>query len=485
MKKIKLRLFALLGAFVILTPSFATYAANDVEYSSTESDSVHDELPYKKIQPSGYTSNFTPTIKFFKCTGNTSTSLTFALSAYYTKDVIKNGKVVKELAKPDAFYYECKDLSTGEIIQGTWNTGSLSTVTLALDTKTEYAGKKIRYKKDTFLANGITSSGNVSGGYTISGLTPGHKYSVMVQAWNKGSHCIVHYEEKEQNGKTVEVTTPCTYFDNRETTLYKAKSTANAATAPKNGDIDAEAMSTRINGINAKDQTVYVAWNKNSGIDKYSYLVSALGSNGEFSEYKGNYRGNANPTVSGAANGAYIKVKANTVNKLTVYATGSTYGLKAITNTLGAEKVKATKYSWFLAPTTNSNTAKAIEIIPQVQVKGALNKNNKIKVQWQKITGLASSDKYVIYCSVANNINTFKKVATVSSSKSSYTITKVGSSKIDSKKNYCVYVVAVDSSVDLPDDDVDIEVEQKTVKSLVNYSYRATANGKPALIGKR
>ena len=120
-----------------------------------------------------------------------------------------------------------------------------------------------------------------------------------------------------------------------------------------------------------------------------------------------------------------------------------------------------------------------------MQVKTAINKSNKIKVTWSKIEGLETSDKYVIYCSEPNNANSFKKVATVGSDTSTYTITKVGKSNIDSKKNYYVYIVAVDSSVELPEDDIDIDVDAKQVKSMVNYSYRATPKGTPNLVGKR
>ena len=106
-------------------------------------------------------------------------------------------------------------------------------------------------------------------------------------------------------------------------------------------------------------------------------------------------------------------------------------------------------------------------------------------IDWQKIRGLKSSDNYIIYCSVANNVNTFKKVGKVSCSTSTYTFNKVSGKAIDSKKNYSVYVVAVDNSVDLPEDDVDIDVTQNKAQSLVNYSFRATRNGKTMLIGKR
>ena len=531
MKKIRLRLIALLGVFCLLTPTTLAYAedgydeeetisddefnntSDDISYDdsssdnnnssstdtdndiitepstpgATEDEDVHNALPVKKVQPSGYTSNFKPVVSFLKCTNNSSSSLTFALGTYYIKDTkSKTGKVVHNLAKPDGIHYICKDLSTGEITEGNWSPSSLSEVSLELNTKIKYDKKKPYYEKATFLANGITSSGATSGGYKITGLEAGHKYSVSVTVWNKGSHCTYHYESyQDTDGKTKERKTACTYYDNYEISMYKAKTTATAATSPANGDVDTEVVSTRLTGTTPKDQTIYMAWNKNAGVDKYTYVVSKLGSDGKFTEYKGNYRDEENPKLSGMSNGGYIKVSSNTISKVTVYATGSVYGLKKVIKTLGQEKAKATQYNWFLAPSTNKNSAKAIEVIPQVQVTNALNKNGKIKVNWQKIVGLKSTDNYIIYCSTENSINTFKKVGTVSCSKSTFTFNKVNGKAIDSKKNYCVYVVAVDKSVDLPDDDVDIDVTQKTAKSLVNYSFRATRTGKPALIGKR
>ena len=544
MKKVRLKLIALLGAFCLMVPTTLAYAEDDVEFDesvddnyddsssdygydddysdsndsnvdiddskdntntgntdtdddfntepskpgATESDDVHDALPVKKVQPSGYTSNFKPVVQFFKCIDNTSSSLTFALGTYYIKDTkSKSGKIVHNYTKPDGIHYVCKDVKTGDIIEGDWSTSSLHEVKLPLNTKIVYDNKgKATYEIGTFLANGITSSGTTSGGYKISGLEAGHKYSVSITVWNKGSHCTYHYETyQDSNGKTQEKRTACTYYDNYATSMFKAQSTATAATSPANGDVDAEVVSTRLTGTTPKYQTIYMAWNRNAGIDKYTYVVSKLGEDGKFTEYKENFRGNENPKLSGMSSGGYIKVPSNTISKVTVYATGSVYGLRKVTKTIGAEKTKASQYNWFLAPSTNKNSAKAVEVIPQVQVTNVLNKGGKIKVNWQKIRGLKSSDNYIIYCSVANSVNTFKKVGKVSCSTSTYTFNKVSGKAIDSKKNYSVYVVAVDNSVDLPEDDVDIDVTQNKAKSLVNYSFRATRNGKTMLIGKR
>ena len=544
MKKVRLKLIALLGVFCLMVPTTLAYAEDDVEFDesvddnyddsssdygydddysdskdsnvgiddskddantgntdtdddfntepskpgATESDDVHDALPVKKVQPSGYTSNFKPVVQFFKCIDNTSSSLTFALGTYYIRDTrAKSGKIVHNYTKPDGIHYICKDVKTGDIIEGDWSTSSLHEVKLPLNTKIVYNNKgKATYEIGTFLANGITSSGTTSGGYKISGLEAGHKYSVSITVWNKGSHCTYHYETyQDSKGKTQEKRTACTYYDNYETSMFKAQSTATAATSPANGDVDAEVVSTRLTGTTPKYQTIYMAWNRNAGIDKYTYVVSKLGEDGKFTEYKENFRGNENPKLSGMSSGGYIKVPSNTISKVTVYATGSVYGLRKVTKTIGAEKTKASQYNWFLAPSTNKNSAKAVEVIPQVQVTNALNKGGKIKVNWQKIRGLKSSDNYIIYCSVANSVNTFKKVGKVSCSTSTYTFNKVSGKAIDSKKNYSVYVVAVDNSVDLPEDDVDIDVTQNKAQSLVNYSFRATRNGKTMLIGKR
>lgn len=447
-----------------------------------ESKEVHESEPYtrnKEPNSGGYTSSYQPTINFLKCIGSTSNSLTFAMGASYVKT--KNGN--QELVRPDGIHFECTDLTdrTTKVESGNWSPSSLNKIDIALGSKAIYTNnnKKVEYKKQTMLVKGITGNGKISSGYTISNLTPGHKYSIKVTVWNKGSNDLIHYID---NNKV-----KCTYFDTWDTTPYKAEVTATVSTAPKKGDLGVESISTRYTKIDATEQTVYVGWNRNTGIDKYGYIVQYVNSKGELSEYTGNQKSNKeNPSISGNATGAYIKVPSNKVSKVIVYSTGSVYGLHKITNTVGSTKQKASYYDWYLAPQTDKASAKAIEVIPQVQVKTAQNSGNKIKVTWSKISGLSNTDKYVVYCcSTANNVKSFKKIATVGSDKTSYTFEKVGNSKIDSKKNYYVYVVAVDSNVDLPEDDLDINVESKSEKSLVNYIYRATKTGKPNLLGKR
>lgn len=467
---------------------FGTYEEKDVKpnatasvTSHTESEDVHNDTPYTVVEPKDYKSDFKPKVDFFKCVGNSSTSLTFALATNYSKTTVKNGVVVKSLVKPDGIHVEYTDTETGETKTTNWSPSSLNSIRLALESKVAYKNNKPYYVKNDYLANGITSGGTVSGGYTLTGLTPGHKYSVKITVWTKGSHNLYHYY-KDDEGKTHY--TSCTYFDNYESAPYTATSTATASTAPKKGDLGVEPVSTRFTGTDATYQTVYITWNRNAGIDKYNYILSTMNSNGKLVESKLNYRGDENPTTAGYASGMYVKVKSNAVSKITVYSTGSVYGLKREVNKLGSSKTKSEVYKWYSAPSTDKSSAKAIEIIPQVQVRSAINKDNKIKVTWSKITGLASGDKYVVYCSAKNNMKSFKKVATVGQGTTSYNITKVGNSKIDSKCNYYVYVVAVDSSVDLPDDDVDVSVSANKAQSFVNYSFRATKTGKPSLVGK-
>ena len=125
MKKVRLKLIALLGVFCLMIPTTLAYAEDDVEFDesvddnyddsssdygydddysdsndsndsndskddantgntdtdddfntepskpgATESDDVHDALPVKKVQPSGYTTNFKPEVQFFKYNEN-------------------------------------------------------------------------------------------------------------------------------------------------------------------------------------------------------------------------------------------------------------------------------------------------------------------------------------------------------------------------------------------------------------------------------
>ena len=272
----KRKVLAIVLAMAMIIPTTVVGAAQTtVEHP--ESEDVHTDTPYTKVEPKDFKSDFKPKVDFFKCVGNSPTSLTFALATNYSKTKVKGGKVVKSLVKPDGIHVEYKDTETGDTKTTEWSPNSLNKVELALESKVSYKNNKPYYEKNEYLAEGITNSGKVSGGYTIDGLESGHKYLVKITVWTKGSHNLYHYSTNDA-GKTQY--SPCTYYDNYESSPNKATSTATASTAPKTRDLGVEAVSTRFNGTNATNQTVYVTWNRNAGIDKYSYVLSTLNSNG-------------------------------------------------------------------------------------------------------------------------------------------------------------------------------------------------------------
>lgn len=75
---------------------------------------------------------------------------------------------------------------------------------------------------------------------------------------------------------------------------------------------------------------------------------------------------------------------------------------------------------------------------PMINGKKTKVKNGKLTISWNKIKGATS---YSVYVSTKEKSG-YKKVATVKSSKSSYTLKKFKKAKINPKKKYFVYVVA-------------------------------------------
>ncbi|MBE5881853.1 MAG: fibronectin type III domain-containing protein [Lachnospiraceae bacterium] len=83
-------------------------------------------------------------------------------------------------------------------------------------------------------------------------------------------------------------------------------------------------------------------------------------------------------------------------------------------------------------------------------------KSKKVQIAWDKIKGASGYDIYM--CTKKNG--TYKKVASVSSKKSSVYVKKYGSSKIKKNKTYYYYVVAKKKS------------GNKVYKSEINYRYK-------------
>ena len=73
--------------------------------------------------------------------------------------------------------------------------------------------------------------------------------------------------------------------------------------------------------------------------------------------------------------------------------------------------------------------------------KASTVKTNKIKLKWNKVK---YAKKYIIYSNICGKKNKFKKAATLSSSKKSYTAKKAAGKKIKKGKYYKFIVVAVD-----------------------------------------
>lgn len=75
----------------------------------------------------------------------------------------------------------------------------------------------------------------------------------------------------------------------------------------------------------------------------------------------------------------------------------------------------------------------------QPTVKSAKKSGKYIKVTWKKITGASS---YTIYAGTSSSSKKAKKIGTAKSSKTSYTIKKIGKSKLKKGKNYYIWIVA-------------------------------------------
>ena len=98
---------------------------------------------------------------------------------------------------------------------------------------------------------------------------------------------------------------------------------------------------------------------------------------------------------------------------------------------------------------------------PSVTVKKV--SGNKLKLQWTKIKGASGYD---IYVAPANDKQKkYKKVASVSSKKGSYTVKKYKGKKLSKKKTYYVYVVAKK------------KVGKKIMKSAYTYCYSVNGEG--------
>ena len=80
-----------------------------------------------------------------------------------------------------------------------------------------------------------------------------------------------------------------------------------------------------------------------------------------------------------------------------------------------------------------------IYCLNQARITSAKVSGNKLNIKWGKVAGATS---YEVYVSTKPKSG-YKKVATVSKNKSSYTVKKVKGKKISSKKTYYVYVKTV------------------------------------------
>ena len=86
-------------------------------------------------------------------------------------------------------------------------------------------------------------------------------------------------------------------------------------------------------------------------------------------------------------------------------------------------------------------------IVPQPKMYDlTLASGNRINVKWRKVSGATS---YIIYGSTSQSSG-YKKIASVSSSKSSYTVSKVLGKKLVLNKNYYYKVRAVRGSANSP-----------------------------------
>lgn len=99
--------------------------------------------------------------------------------------------------------------------------------------------------------------------------------------------------------------------------------------------------------------------------------------------------------------------------------------------------------------------------IKKVTTKKKKVTTTKLKINWGKISGVTGYDVYV---ATSNNKNSFKKVASVSSKKTSVTISKFKKAKIKKSKKYQVYVIAKK------------KIGAKTSKSANTYCYSTSGD---------
>ena len=114
------------------------------------------------------------------------------------------------------------------------------------------------------------------------------------------------------------------------------------------------------------------------------------------------------------------------------------------------EKLAAGKVLVRIKGTDDKNPSDAVEVIVGVKKADAVNfainkafkvtqKGSKITVRWGKVEGATGYEVYVAYCGK----NFSKTPAKRTTTKTSTVVTKIGGKKINLKKNFKVYVVAV------------------------------------------
>lgn len=100
--------------------------------------------------------------------------------------------------------------------------------------------------------------------------------------------------------------------------------------------------------------------------------------------------------------------------------------------------VKARSFVTFEGKTYYSDWSQ-ITCLIQARVKSVNVSKNKLSVKWNKVSGASAYNIYVSYKPTSG----YKKVATVKSNKTSYTLAKFKKKKISSAKKYYVYVETV------------------------------------------
>ena len=97
-------------------------------------------------------------------------------------------------------------------------------------------------------------------------------------------------------------------------------------------------------------------------------------------------------------------------------------------------------------------------LFTQPMVKSAKISGGKLKITWNKVSGISSYDVYVS----TKEKSGYKKVKTLSSKKSSVTVSKLKGKKFNSKKKYYIYIVGKK------------KVGGKTYTSGRHYTYQLT-----------